>query len=147
MSFSQDVKNYLKETAEEASVCCKKSFSDGLSGKISNFRCQKCQTYYAAGVFCAYGTMSDPEKSFQLFVYAPVEVQELLYDMLSGSVSPKLGKSKGKSCIYFKGSEKVGDFLAFCRATPFAMKVYDVGIEKEEKGVSGFKVSAEDPRS
>jgi DNA-binding protein WhiA len=133
MSFSKDVKNYLKEITSGATSCCKKAFQCGSDGIKPQFRCQKCQGFYAAGAFCASGTMSDPEKSFQLFIYTTEEAEEVLLEILSESVFANSGTSKGKRCVYFKGSENVGGFLAFCKATPFAMNVFHISIEKEEK--------------
>ncbi len=133
MSFSKDVKKYLYDASENLRDCCKNSFRLGASGEKPVLVCNKCANQYAAGAFCSYGTMSEPQKRFQLFIYPTNEAEEHLFSILSERMSPNFGTSKGKKSIYFKSGESVGEFLAFCKATPFAMKIYQTSIEKEEK--------------
>lgn len=133
MSFSKDVKKYLYDAKESLRDCCKSAFDMGASGQKPTLLCNKCAIQYTAGAFFSYGTMSEPNKRFQLFIYPTEEAEESLISILSERMSLNCGISKGKKSIYFKSSESVGDFLAFCKATSYAMQVYDIGIEKEEK--------------
>lgn len=133
MSFSKDVKEHLRELNNNSWECCKEAFSLGERGMIPVLKCKRCAIQYIAGTFCAFGTMSDPEYKFQLFIYPTEEALEHVHTILSECMNPNFGISKGKDCVYFKSSESVGDFLAYCKATPFAMRVYDAGIEKVEK--------------
>ncbi len=133
MSFSKDVKKHLKESNLTAWECCKDAFLAGEEGRKPSLKCKRCAIQYIAGTFCSFGTMSDPEYKFQLFIYPTEEAEEEVYSILSQYMTPNVGKSKGKKSIYFKSCESVGDFLAYCKATSFAMRVYDTGIENEEK--------------
>ena len=133
MSFSKDVKNYLKESNEARKGCCKKSFQLGEAGKPLQAKCKKCACQYVSGVFYSYGTMSEPENKPQLFIYPPEEIFDTVFQILESGTSPNKGKSKGKLSIYYKSCDKIGDFLAFCKATSFALRMYDEGIEKKEK--------------
>lgn len=133
MSFSKEVKKHLKELNTNSWECCKEAFSLGESGLAPVLKCKRCAIQYIAGTFCSFGTMSNPEYNFQLFIYPTAEALEHVRSILCGCMSPNFGKSKGKDCVYFKSCESVGDFLAYCKATSFAMKVYDLGIEKTEK--------------
>ncbi len=143
MSFSKDVKKYLYEARESGKDCCKASFDAGAKGITAEFGCKKCTAQYIAGVFCEYGTMSDPSKSFQLFVYPKEEVEEFIYSLLEEGVSISSGKIRGKKCFYCKSCESVADFLAFCKATPFAMRVFEEGVVSEERVRLQRKCNAE----
>lgn len=132
-SFSKEVKDYIKESVLEQRQCCKTAFKNGEKGEKHVSVCKKCDSYYIAGVFCSYGTMSDPQNSFQLFIYVEKEVSEHIFETLSTRLTPSRSTNQGKEVFYFKSCESVCDFLAFCKATPYSWQVYNVGIEKSEK--------------
>ncbi len=133
MSFSTDVKDFMTGAYQNLRDCCKESFDLGADGKIAPLICKQCLAYYLSGVFYSYGTMVDPAKGYQLFIYPPEESKEFIYSLLEDCLTPSRGKSKGKECFYYKNKDGVGGFLALCRASPYALKVFEEGIERVEK--------------
>jgi DNA-binding protein WhiA len=77
--------------------------------------------------------MGDPSKGYQLFIYPPSGTDEFIYSILKEEIPPKRGKSKGKDCFYYKSADGVSGFLTFCKASPYAIKVLQEGIVREEK--------------
>ena len=133
MSFSKEVKEFLYSAVEEARDCCKNAFLAGEAGKQSDILCKRCGAYYIAGAFCKFGTMGDPSKGYQLFIYPPDETEEFIFSILKDEIPPKLSQNKGRKCFYYKTSDGVAGFLTFCKASPFAIKVLQEGIVREEK--------------
>ena len=133
MSFSKEVKKLLYDMHENTYECCKSAFEAGSTGKEANIKCKRCKIQYVAGVFYSYGTMSAPSKGYQLFLYPPAGAWDSTLSILSETSPPNVSEIKGKKCLYYKGSENVGDFLAYCKATAFAMRVYEQGVVSSEK--------------
>ncbi len=134
MSFAKEVKFFLNEENKGTRSCCKDAFEAGLNKENFEFRCKHCPEQYIAGIFCSCGTMSNPENSFQLFLYPPENVWEEVYSVLEEKAPPCVSTIRGKKCLYYKGYENVSGFLAFCKATPYAIKVFERSVVTEERG-------------
>ena len=133
MSFSQEVKTFLQEANKNARSCCKEAFEAGKNGNVAEIQCKRCAEQYIAGVFCFCGTMSDPENSFQLFIYPTEEIWDSVFSILNEKAPPNVTVINGKKCLYYKSFESVGGFLAFCKATPFAIKVFECSVVTTER--------------
>ncbi len=133
MSFSSDVKDYLQTAHDDARDCCKEAFDLAQKGERAPLICKRCGMYYMAGVFCEFGTMGDPSKGYQLFIYPPKETEEFIYSILDEEVTPKRGSNKGRRCFYYKTADEVAGFLTYCKAPSFALKVLEEVVEREEK--------------
>ncbi len=133
MSFAKEVKFFLNEENKDSRSCCKEAFEAGLNKESFEFQCKHCAEQYISGIFCSCGTMSNPENSFQLFLYPPENVWELVHSVLEEKSPPSVSTIKGKKCLYYKGYESVGGFLAFCKATPYAIKVFERSVVTEER--------------
>ncbi len=133
MSFAKEVKFFLNEENKSARSCCKEAFEAGLNGEPLEAKCKRCAEQYIAGTFCSCGTMSNPEKGFQLFLYPSENAYDSVLSVLNERAAPKVSVINGKKCIYYKSYESVGGFLAYCKATPFAIRVFECSVVATER--------------
>ncbi len=86
--------------------------SDGIYGNIIKSKC--CRKSYLRGIFLSSGTMSDPQKAYQLEYICNSEVLAADVRKLINSfvnLSPKV-MARGKNFIvYLQEAEQVGDML------------------------------------
>lgn len=98
-----------------------------------NFCCENCVHAFVSAAFLAGGTMTNPEKDYNL-EFLSIR-QSLLHDfeaLLTGhSFSPKRIVRKGAGVLYFKASEQIEDMLTFMGAFNASLSLMNAKIYKE----------------
>ena len=92
-----------------------------------------CKNAFFRGAFLAGGTISTPDKGYHLELvtghyYVSRQVSALLMDM---DRAPSALIRRGYSVLYYKDSEKIGDFLASIGATNASMELMLMKVERE----------------
>ena len=158
MSYSAELKKNLKEMSMKKK-CCRRSFFYGEnlytheskrdkdadftrygytfgeavdSIKNENFKCAVCKSSFLRGIFCAIGTVSDPEKSFHLELKCSNEaLWNALYLFLSENcVEMKKRQKDSTFTLYLKKSDDIEDFMHFMGAGKEAFEVANEKIKR-----------------
>ncbi len=92
--------------------------------------CEKCFDSFMRGAFLTGGTITDPNKSFHAEIKTKFETVALSLEALFATKQLKSGLSKRGDyfVVYFKGNEKVSDFLALLGDSKKALEVIDVAM-------------------
>ena len=122
-SFSQKVKDELI-ALEIKKKCCKRAFDDAVSlrdtDKAPAFAlssvplvCEKCSARFAAGLFVAFGSITDPEKAHHMeFSFPDEKMRDEARVFLSDiGFAPAVTKRKGRFIAYYKKIDTIVDFL------------------------------------
>lgn len=98
-----------------------------------NFKCQKCMQTFIATAFLCCGTMTDPEKSYNLeFLSARHSLSQQLEAMLAEhDFHPHRALRKGANTVYVKAADHIEDLLTFMGAGGAAMKIMDQRMYNE----------------
>lgn len=83
----------------------------------SFFDCESCISYFFGGLFCATGTLSDPEKCHSLEMSLPNKQRAEIINALFVSrtdLVPKIIKRKKGYGVYFRSADGVVGFLTLC---------------------------------
>ncbi len=99
----------------------------------SIMKCTKCKDSFLKGLFFAYGTVNDPNKSYRLeFVLDdPVKAEEVQSILLSYGFNPKIAKRNNKILYYFTKNEEVEEILARLGTFTAAFSIMNSKINKE----------------
>ena len=83
-----------------------------------NFKCQNCMQAFIATAFLCCGTMTDPEKSYNLeFLSTRHYLSQQLEAMLAEhNFHPHRALRKGANTIYIKAADHIEDLLTFMGA-------------------------------
>ncbi len=97
------------------------------------FKCNSCKKYFLRGAFLASGTVSNPENSYHCEISTSHkglcdEMTQLLESM---QVPPKIVNRGSSMVIYYKGSEKIVDFLQLIGASNAAFEMLNSKIRKD----------------
>ena len=109
--------------------------SDGIYSGIVRTKC--CKKAYLRGVFMGAGTMSDPEKSYDLeFVLDSATMAADLKKLINSFVdlSCKVAERRGKNVVYMKKADYISDVLAIMGATSQVFSMEETRIKKEMVG-------------
>ncbi len=98
-----------------------------------NFVCSNCVNTFASSVFLCVGTMTNPEKEYNLeFVSSKFN---LLNDfsalLIAQNFTPHHVQRKGLNVLYIKSSEQIEDLLTFMGASSSALIVMKLKIYKD----------------
>ena len=98
-----------------------------------NFKCQNCMQAFIATAFLCCGTMTDPEKSYNLeFLSTRHYLSQQLEAMLAEhNFHPHRALRKGANTIYIKAADHIEDLLTFMGAGGAAMQIMDHKMFKE----------------
>lgn len=98
-----------------------------------NFKCQKCMQTFIATAFLCCGTMTDPEKSYNLeFLSTRHYLSQQLEAMLAEhDFHPHRALRKGANTIYIKAADHIEDLLTFMGAGGAAMRIMDQRLYNE----------------
>jgi len=105
--------------------------SDGIYEPIIRSKC--CRKAYLRGAFLGAGTMSDPEKGYDLeFVMATETLANDLKKLINTFVdlSAKVVKRGKKYVVYMKKADYISDTLALMGATTQMLALEDTRIKK-----------------
>ena len=109
--------------------------SDGIYSGIVRTKC--CKKAYLRGVFMGAGTMSDPEKSYDLeFVLDSANMASDLKKLINSFVdlSCKVTERRGKHVVYMKKADYISDMLAIMGASSQVFSMEETRIKKEMVG-------------
>ena len=98
-----------------------------------NFRCQNCMQAFISTAFLCCGTMTDPEKSYNLeFLSTRHYLSQQLEAMLAEhDFHPHRALRKGANTIYIKAADHIEDLLTFMGAGGAAMRIMDQRVYNE----------------
>lgn len=144
MSVSSEIKSYL-ECEVSRDECCEKAFEAGKSGQAFTETCPGCRASYIAGVFTAYGTVTDPSKSFHLDIKAPRDTARRTAGLLEeeGLTPGACSMKNGKIRLYYKVSSAISDFLTYIGAAKYALTVMEAEVIKDVRCEETRKANAE----
>ena len=109
--------------------------SDGIYSGIVRTKC--CKKAYLRGVFMGAGTMSDPEKGYDLeFVLETATMAADLKKLINSFVdlSCKVTERRGKHVVYMKKADYISDMLAIMGASSQDFSMEETRIKKEMVG-------------
>ncbi len=92
--------------------------------------CESCFDSFMRGAFLTGGTITDPNKSFHAEIKTKFETVAISLEALFATKQLKAGISKRGDyfVVYFKGNERVSDFLALLGDSKKALEVIDVAM-------------------
>lgn len=142
-SFSARVKSAISDIVPK-NGCCRKT-DKMLTSAIANenyaeaaecadkFLCAECAATYLRRCFIAYGTVTDPGKSYHLELSFPdAEFRDRVAEVMrSLDLEPKFGTRRDRFTLYFKSSEAIGDFLARIGAVDAVFELLNLKLMKE----------------
>ena len=98
-----------------------------------NFRCQNCMQAFISTAFLCCGTMTDPEKSYNLeFLSTRHYLSQQLEAMLAEhNFHPHRALRKGANTIYIKAADHIEDLLTTIGAPVAAMDIMTAKVDKE----------------
>lgn len=98
-----------------------------------HFKCQKCVQTFIASAFLCCGTMTDPEKSYNLeFLSTRHYLSQQLEAMLAEhDFHPHRALRKGANTVYVKAADHIEDLLTFMGAGGAAMRIMDQRLYNE----------------
>ena len=135
-SINIDHENLSEQILRECGILLIKEgnnyMSDGIYAGIIRTKC--CKKAYLRGVFLASGTMSDPEKSYDLeFVLDSPTMANDLKKMINSFVdlSCKVVQRGKKHVVYMKKADYISDTLAIMGASNQVFSLEETRIKKE----------------
>lgn len=98
-----------------------------------NFKCQSCMQAFISTAFLCCGTMTDPEKSYNLeFLSTRHYLSQQLEAMLAEhDFHPHRALRKGANTIYIKAADHIEDLLTFMGAGGAAMRIMNQRLYNE----------------
>lgn len=97
------------------------------------FYCDDCLANFTRGAFLVSGTITDPEKSFHAEIKTSREEVAISLQsvLINSGLNARLSKRREQYVVYFKGSEKVSDFLTFIGAYKKSLEVIEASMVNE----------------
>lgn len=98
-----------------------------------NFHCERCVSSFVSTAFLCCGTMTNPEKEYNLEFLSPrYNLHRDFEALLMGrGFSPKHTVRKGANVLYFKASEQIEDLLTFMGASGAALEIMNMKVYKD----------------
>ena len=108
-------------------------FFDYNSIKSKIFKCARCKESFFKGIFLAYGTVNDPEKSYRLELLFSDEskAEQIKCGLFENGIDVLCAYRNKKHVLYLKRSEAIEDFFANIGATSIAFDIMNSKINKE----------------
>ncbi len=100
----------------------------------SLFACNSCLSYFFCGLFCAVGSVSDPEKSYMLELSLPnMQRAEKINDIFSThtDLAPGMTKRKNGYSLFFRNGDAVGGFLTICHLSTIVFDFLNQQFENQ----------------
>ena len=110
-----------------------------------NFTCSRCVNAFTAAAFLCCGTMTNPEKEYNLeFLssrYSLMQDFEAL--LIAHGFSPRHTLRKGANVLYLKASEQIEDILTFMGASGAALEIINLKVYKDFRNKTNRIVNCE----
>lgn len=106
--------------------------TDGEFNSI--FACNSCLSYFFGGLFCAVGSVSDPEKSYTLELSLPSKqrAEKINYIFTTRTdLIPGMTKRKNGYSLFFRNGEAVGGFLTLCHLSTIVFDFVNQQFENQ----------------
>lgn len=100
----------------------------------SIFACNSCLSYFFCGLFCAVGSVSDPEKSYTLELSLPNSHRaEKINDIFTTrtDLTPGMTKRKNGYSLFFRNGDAVGGFLTICHLSTIVFDFLNQQFENQ----------------
>ena len=126
-----------------------KSFGHEGAGSLkinhSNFDCESCVKAVTAGAFLSCGTISTPEKDYDLEFTVPyLNLSKSLMTLIEEmELKPKYTYRHGYNIVYFKESESIEDCLYLMGASDAMFEMMNVKIVKDFRNMANRKANCE----
>lgn len=143
-SFSEKTKKLLSEYKPKKGCCRKteemleRALSDPADYQTAveageKMICNECRGAYLRVVFCIYGTVSDPEKSFHLEMLFPdFDFRDYVFSVaLKSGIEFKKRVNKNRYSIYLKDSGTIEDFFATIGLPSVAFEMINMKMMRE----------------
>ncbi len=151
MSFSSELKKELAQVETKADHC-RNALIAGLTAPYdeegylrANLSRKCCKRAFLRGLFLAQGTMSDPEKTYQLEIDCVNEgfaafTADLLSDL---DIHAKRIERRGHSVVYLKEGDEIVRFLALLQANRSVLDLENIRVVKDVRNVVNRRVNCE----
>lgn len=95
--------------------------------------CEGCRAAFLRGVFLAYGTVSDPQKSSHMELLLPVGMGERGFSRFleENGYSPKRTVRNGNVGLYYKDAPSIGDLITMMGSHHIIFEFYNTRIERD----------------
>lgn len=100
----------------------------------SIFACNSCLSYFFGGLFCAVGSVSNPEKSYTLELSLPNKQRaEKINEIFTSrtDIYPGMTKRKNGYSLFFRNGESVGGFLTLCHLSTIVFDFVNQQFENQ----------------
>ncbi len=106
---------------------------EAASECADRFLCAECADVFLRRLFIAFGTVTDPNKSYHLELsFADEAFRNRVAEVMNAiDLSPKRGTRRDRFTLYFKSSEAIGDFLAHIGAQDAVFELINLKLMKE----------------
>ena len=129
MTFkAHKILDFLKFADEFSDMDDEDSFFD------TYFKCDNCRSVFLRGVFCATGTVSDPQKSYSLEIRLPNDMRAMLVHSILESIGPEapgITQRSGGFGVFYRNESAIEYTLSLCGATKTVFAFFNVHIEKD----------------
>ncbi len=100
-----------------------------------NFKCSTCKSSFLRGVFCAAGTVSDPEKSFHFEIKTKDKLlADALFDFISENCLEIKRTTRGENyCLYLKKGYDIEDLMHYMGSS---REAFEFANEKIKRNIS-----------
>lgn len=97
------------------------------------FKCKSCRKSFVRGAFLAAGTVSNPENSYHCEISTSHKAlcREMLEVLEYMGLEPKTVERGSNTVMYYKGSERIVDFLQVIGASNAAFEMLNSKIKKD----------------
>ena len=98
-----------------------------------NFHCKHCVNAFVATAFLCCGTMTNPEKEYNLEFLSPRYnlIKDFEALLMGRGFSPRHTQRKGGNVLYLKASEQIEDLLTFMGASGAALQIMNPKVYKD----------------
>lgn len=98
-----------------------------------NLSSERCVSAFAAAAFLCSGTITNPQREYNLEFISPryhliLDLEALL---MGRGFAPKHIRRKGLNVLYFKASEQIEDMLTFMGASGAALEIMNLKVYKD----------------
>ena len=141
MDISETKRGFLNTTTMKFSLpTAEKLLSDIDNGTDTSeefdhiFACNSCLSYFFCGLFCASGTVSDPEKSYTLELSLPSRRRaEKINEIFTTrtDLTPGMTKRKNGYSLFFRNGDAVGGFLTICHLSTIVFDFLNQQFENQ----------------
>ncbi len=96
--------------------------------------CENCKISFLRAVFCARGSISDPQKSYTLEIKAHNDTRAMLIHSVFediGLEAPGISARRDSYGVFYRNEAAIEDFLKVCGASKTLFDYYNAFIEKD----------------